>query len=239
MINYKGQASTWRWLVHELGHLWGAGHSWENGYKKTGGIMDYGDGTFQGHFKFREPRVTEICSALTKVTHMSRSVPSYLSIDGVVMLDSFVFLILIILRFSLSSSPRPLLFFTADHEHAHEFTRAHYEVLLQLLRNHDEPLHANWRAGVSPSSVFLPSSFFLSCSLQFLLRVFMKRNVQLFRFSSFSLSNSLLFPSLLLTMLPTITSNEQSQSLDRRWEVSTVGRAGAEFKTLSNARSRS
>ena len=38
----------WKVFAHELGHNFGAHHSFEQGKGRTGGVMDYGDGTLNG-----------------------------------------------------------------------------------------------------------------------------------------------------------------------------------------------
>jgi len=56
---------TWHIMAHELGHNFGAQHSFEQGQGKTGGIMDYGDGSLNGVYRFNDLRKSEICGQLT------------------------------------------------------------------------------------------------------------------------------------------------------------------------------
>lgn len=56
---------TWLTFAHELGHAFNADHSFEEGEGKTGGIMDYGDGTLHGIYQFNEKyRRGEVCNFL-------------------------------------------------------------------------------------------------------------------------------------------------------------------------------
>jgi len=59
------RSDTWLTFAHELGHNFGGMHSFEDGEKATGGIMDYGDGTLDGEYQFNSKyRKEEICSRL-------------------------------------------------------------------------------------------------------------------------------------------------------------------------------
>ena len=60
----------WKIFAHELGHNFGAAHSFELGQGKTGGIMDYGDGTLNGEYQFNTKfRKTEICTTIDRVVN--------------------------------------------------------------------------------------------------------------------------------------------------------------------------
>jgi len=58
-------SGTWTVFSHENGHVFGAGHSFEDGQGNTGGIMDYGDGTWQDVFQFNVLRKTEMCTVIS------------------------------------------------------------------------------------------------------------------------------------------------------------------------------
>ena len=49
-VTYTGR-ETWKTFAHEIGHNFGADHSFEEGQGKTGGIMDYGDGKLDGEYQ--------------------------------------------------------------------------------------------------------------------------------------------------------------------------------------------
>ena len=58
--------SLWKTLAHELGHTFGASHSFEKGVGRTGGIMDYGNGMLEGKYQFNTKyRKGEVCSTIT------------------------------------------------------------------------------------------------------------------------------------------------------------------------------
>lgn len=68
-VNYcygRGCSGGFKVLAHELGHNFGAQHSFEQGLGRTGGIMDYGPGTLNGIYQFNtQYRQKEICSFLS------------------------------------------------------------------------------------------------------------------------------------------------------------------------------
>jgi hypothetical protein len=67
VVQLRGK-SSWLTFAHELGHNFAAQHSFEDGMAKTGGIMDYGDGTLDGVYQFNSKyRKEEICSKLTMI----------------------------------------------------------------------------------------------------------------------------------------------------------------------------
>lgn len=61
---------TWKTFVHEIGHNIGARHSFENGTTTTGGVMDYGNGMYNGKYMFHKYRHQEICNQLKKSMNM-------------------------------------------------------------------------------------------------------------------------------------------------------------------------
>jgi len=67
---------TWRTFAHEVGHNFGAAHSFEEGQGKTGGLMDYGDGKLNGKYQFnskyrKEPMCSTIAGIAGTCPHMS------------------------------------------------------------------------------------------------------------------------------------------------------------------------
>jgi hypothetical protein len=78
-------SKDWRVFGHELGHAIGAYHSFEEGKKKTGGIMDYGingttkNGMYQFNIKYRRD---EICN------HIDESQSKCLELGAMRLLDN-------------------------------------------------------------------------------------------------------------------------------------------------------
>lgn len=55
-------------FMHELGHNLGGHHTFEEGKGRTGGLMDYGDGTLNGNFQFNtQYRKEEMCAYMSTV----------------------------------------------------------------------------------------------------------------------------------------------------------------------------
>jgi len=67
------RSNDWRIAAHEIGHIFGAWHTFEEGMGNTGGIMDYGNGMLtegkhKGEYGFNEKyRRSEICNTLSRV----------------------------------------------------------------------------------------------------------------------------------------------------------------------------
>lgn len=59
-------SSTWKTVAHEIGHNFGASHSFEEGQGRTGGIMDYGNGYLNGEYQFNSKyRKDEVCGEIS------------------------------------------------------------------------------------------------------------------------------------------------------------------------------
>lgn len=70
-----GSLGVWKVVAHEIGHNFGADHSFELGQGKTGGIMDYGDGLLNGAYQFNTQfRRTQVCARIA--TSQVQSIPS-------------------------------------------------------------------------------------------------------------------------------------------------------------------
>lgn len=57
--------STWLISMHEIGHNFGASHTFQNGVGKTGGIMDYGNPYVDGTIQFNPLSKEEMCNKIT------------------------------------------------------------------------------------------------------------------------------------------------------------------------------
>ena len=66
--NGRGCGRGFKTFAHEIGHNFNARHSFEEGRKATGGIMDYGNGKLDGIYQFNTKyRKDEICKKLRRV----------------------------------------------------------------------------------------------------------------------------------------------------------------------------
>ena len=57
----------WLTFAHEMGHVFGATHSFEFGVGRTGGIMDYGNGKVGSTVEFHPLKRPELCATLSRV----------------------------------------------------------------------------------------------------------------------------------------------------------------------------
>jgi hypothetical protein len=70
---YGNPSTTWLTFAHELGHNFGAHHSFEQGQGNTGGIMDYGnDKQINGAYQFNSLRRSEICGTINGIPALSQ-----------------------------------------------------------------------------------------------------------------------------------------------------------------------
>lgn len=64
---FARNGGTWKIFAHEVGHIFGASHSFEEGTGRTGGLMDYGDGRYNGEIQFNTKyRKEEMCGIISK-----------------------------------------------------------------------------------------------------------------------------------------------------------------------------
>jgi len=70
----------WLTFAHELGHNFGASHSFEEGQGRTGGIMDYGSGLLNGEYQFNTKyRKKQMCRTINNVVS---SCSAFSKLDG-------------------------------------------------------------------------------------------------------------------------------------------------------------
>eukprot|EP00457_Paulinella_chromatophora_P000175 gb/GEZN01000175.1/.p1 GENE.gb/GEZN01000175.1/~~gb/GEZN01000175.1/.p1 ORF type:complete len:1996 (-),score=145.76 gb/GEZN01000175.1/:103-6012(-) len=68
-------ASTWLTFAHEVGHLFGAVHSFQLGKGTTGGIMDYGNGQLDGEYQFYTQYCkTDVCTQIKEAMYQTKDV---------------------------------------------------------------------------------------------------------------------------------------------------------------------
>lgn len=67
------ESMEWVMLAHEIGHVLGAHHSFEDGRMTTGGIMDYAGGFYKGRVQFNDYRRKEMCEQINKSINKVRS----------------------------------------------------------------------------------------------------------------------------------------------------------------------
>jgi len=54
-------------IAHEIGHSFGLQHSFENGVGTTGGIMDYGNGLYNGSYQIYPGQMNSVCDFLSAI----------------------------------------------------------------------------------------------------------------------------------------------------------------------------
>lgn len=64
VTSHTRSSFAWVTFAHEMGHAFGAWHSFENGSCNTGGIMDYCNRTFDGVIQFHPYKRPEMCKML-------------------------------------------------------------------------------------------------------------------------------------------------------------------------------
>lgn len=67
----------WLTIAHEIGHNFAANHAFQEGQGTTGGIMDYGDGLYQGIYQFHTTyNKNEVCTHLNAAVSSTQTVYS-------------------------------------------------------------------------------------------------------------------------------------------------------------------